>query len=160
MAVALLIVGEFAGAISRSGGGKLESFELGFEAETPREYARANPLRDHGLRLWSDTIFGSSTFSAESFIELRTVESEFPEIAKLNRTGVEAEFSKLGWKRIASSDPCVDSYRNVSSSVAATVLLWGPGRGLVILGGLSQPAKNGVDEIISTLELTPGSCAW
>lgn len=158
---ALGFVAISAHAISRSGGGKLESVDLGFEAKAPTVYTRPNSMTDAGLRLWSDTLFGFSfEISAESFIELRNLQTEFPQLAQSDRVETGTAFSKIAWVRSAHSEACIDVYRRESKTVTATILVWGPGRGVVILGGVSVTAKTAIDEIVQTLRLSPGSCGW
>lgn len=148
-------------AISRSGGGKLESAELGFIAETPEPYTRPNPLVNDGLRLWSDFVLsGGIGMSAESFVELRTIESEFPDLAKATRKGTHDMFAAIQWISKTHLDSCVDVYERKSSTVTSVAVTWAPGRGIVVLGGVSRVAVKAIDEVVATLRLTPGACGW
>ncbi len=148
-------------AISRSGGGKLESAELGFVADTPEKYPRSSALVNQGLRLWSDfVISGVIGTTAEAFVELRTIESEFPDLSKSTRSGTHALFTTIQWTAKTHPDACVDVYERKSATVTSVAVVWGPGRGIIVLGGVSQIATKAIGEIVTTLRLTPGACAW
>ncbi len=99
-------------------------------------------------------------FSAESFLELRDYKSEFQELDSLDRKDTAAGFAKQSWLKGPQPDPCVDRYQRDSATVTAIALVWGSGRGIVVLGGTSQAAKDAIDEIANGLVLTSGSCGW
>lgn len=149
-------------AISRVGGGKLESAPLGFVATAPSEYPRDVPIGDKNLRLWSNRFFaGDPKSSGESFIELRTYGDEFSNFTTLNRSATAGSFAKMTWVRsLSPADPCIDVYERTTADVSAFALVWGPGRGVIILGGVSSYARSAIDEIVQSLHLKPGSCEW
>lgn len=156
----ILIHSTWAHGISRSGGGKMESFELGFEADIPANYPRVNPVVNRGLRLWSGVTYGTPTISADSFVELREFESEFPELSTFGRTAVSDKFSDLTWTRIKHPAPCLEVFEKKTATVRSVVVLWGPGRGVVILSGRKPSSESAMDEIINSISLSPGSCQW
>lgn len=148
-------------AISRSGGGKIESRELGFTADAPATYARTNPVENSGLRLWSNTFLpGSPGFSPDAFIELRDYSSEFSQLATSDRVQTSDEFARLGWTKTTHMNACVDVYSRSSTNVTSVAIVWGPRRGMVVLGGVSSEATTAIDEIVRTLSLESGACAW
>lgn len=159
--LAVTFVAVSAGAISRSGGGRLKSTELGFETVAPETFVRSNPVANAGLRLWSNEYMpGGPVFSADSYLEVRDYKSEFSELEKLDRTDTASGFAKQSWIKGPQPDPCVDRYQRDSATVTAVALVWGSGRGIVILGGTSVAAKDAIDEIANGLVLTSGSCGW
>lgn len=147
-------------AISRSGGGKLESADLGFSASAPEAYPRANPISNQGLRLWSGMDFGGSDALANSFLEIRAFGGEFSNLISANRSATSIEFSRIGWLKNAHSDLCIDVFERDSATIHSVAIIWGSGRGIIVLGGLSKLAKDSVDEIVSTVTLLPKSCGW
>lgn len=157
---AILIYSMWAHGISRSGGGKMESFELGFEADIPANYPRVNPVVNRGLRLWSGVTYGTPTISADSFVELREFEIEFPELSTFDRPTVTDKFADLTWTRIKSPATCLEAFEKKTATVHSVVVLWGPGRGVVILSGRKPSSESAMNEIIGSISLSPGSCQW
>lgn len=70
------------------------------------------------------------------------------------------EFAKLGWTKTTHLNACVDVYSRSSTNVTSVSLVWGPGRGIVVLGGVSVEATTAIDEIVKTLNLESGACGW
>ncbi len=127
----------------------------------PESFVRSNPIAKAGLRLWSNEYRpGGPVFSADSFLEVRDYKSEFAELELLNRKDTESGFAMQSWLKGPQPDPCVDRYQRDSATVTAVALVWGSGRGIVVLGGTSQAAKDAIDEIANGLVLTTGSCGW
>jgi hypothetical protein len=145
-------------AIGRSGNGKLTDRDDRFEAQAPESYLIQQNLGQGGLRLLSPMAPGFGVMQA--YLEFRRLATEFPEFAAKSRDDWRAEFLSTGWQSMPAIDSCIEVLRFENSSTTGAVVAWGSERGVVVLAPRSPQNMNAIDEVLATLTIEAGACAW
>lgn len=148
-----------ANAIGRSGNGKIRGDEDGFETQVPRPYVVSQDIGRGALRLL-DPIRPMGSAGLASFIELRRLSVEFPELTSKTRPEFVDTFVQGTWSQVASNNPCLEVLRSESKSALAMIVAWGPGRGVVILAPRSALAEQAAAVVLHSITIDPGACSW
>jgi hypothetical protein len=157
---AVLVASASTFAIGRSGNGSgssLVSESLGFTANAPRTFPDTTPLDGEALRLRFPGVEFLNGVMVQPFIEVSPVAKFFPELHELSRGEVEAHFNLISWDKLREQG-CLDLYHQPGSQVF--VAIWGREKGISVIGPVSPNVKVGIEEILSTLELSSGACSW
>ncbi len=70
------------------------------------------------------------------------------------------EWEDVEWTKVATEDGCIDAYRMTNDTAHAAILMWGVGKGLLLVGERSNYSAEEIGRWIQTLELEEGACAW
>jgi hypothetical protein len=149
-----------AGAIGRSGNGTVSSSRTGFSAHLPPGFDSGVDIVGGKIRIWSLINDVRPGMMVRPFIELSDLDQTLPGLAGLNRAQVSEKAKNLGWMPRPPSDPCVDTYFRHEEDGDLAVAFWGPGKGLVVIGPHSPYVRIGEKEILDSLRLEAGACAW
>ena len=168
--VGLLLASPFAWPISGVGNRQIESKASGFVAQIPLDLCR-------GLICGLTEIAESSKVIIEDFsgiiyqsgiarapLKLRLVASEFtiqePNWVNLDRNEIKRTLNSLGWQALASPNLCMEVWSKMSPSDSTFVATWGRGKGLVLYGPNFPRLNQEARDLIQSIELSPGACAW
>jgi hypothetical protein len=149
-----------AGAIGRSGNGTVSSSRTGFYAQLPAGFDSGVEIVGEKFRIRSLINDVRPGMVIRSFIELSDLDQTLPGLAELNRAQVSEKAKSLGWMPRPPSDPCVDAYFRHEEDGDLAVAFWGAGKGLVMIGPHSPYVRIGEKEILDSLHLEAGACAW
>ncbi|MGZ3710685.1 MAG: hypothetical protein ACXVBE_02975 [Bdellovibrionota bacterium] len=146
--------------IGRSGNGTINSSVTGFNARSPANFGISENLSGARLRLISPMVDIRPGFVSQPFLELGEVDQLLPNLVKLERAELRSRLAELGWTVKVVGDPCIDAYIRNSEDGDLISAFWGVSKGLVVIGPHSPYVRNGEREILSTLKLEAGACAW
>ena len=122
-------------AVSRVGGGKIQSMKSGFElsvaplfktADVPQETVRC--LGPIGMIQQ-----GFQVNMGIQYFEVAEFSNEFSDATNLSKQDLVARFSKSEWKEIYSSE-CPLTMKLKNEAVTAYFVTWGNGKGFVMKG--------------------------
>jgi len=146
-------------AVSRVGGGKIQSHTSGFELTVPA------PFDD--LQTYQQGIVarGPSTISPQlgmirQFIEISEFSGEFKDAVLLSKSELVDRMSKSKWLEVPASISCAVELRLGSGNVAASLVTWGQGRGFVIKGPRSPQVERTIQAILKSVKTIHGACTW
>lgn len=159
IALAMLLAAS-AWGIGRSGNGTISSKETGFIANAPANFILSEELTGERLRLTAPVVEMKGNVPSRPFLEFGGVGQTLPVLLEAGREQARETLSSLGWRPKPHSDPCVDAYQRISEGGDHLIFLWGIGKGLGVIGPHSPYVRNGENEILRTLTLEPGACAW
>lgn len=156
--VALLALNCF--AVSRVGGGKVRSNSSGFEVQIPKSYAKTIERAETVTALGPNVYVAGQGLMPE-YIEISEFSAEFPNLVNYSEEQLENRLTANSWEVIpGANESCVAGLRFASNQVVVYALTWGSGKGVVLkaprLGGTEEAMK----EMLATLVLDTGSCAW
>jgi hypothetical protein len=146
-------------AVSRVGGGKIQSHFSGFELTITAPFDK---LLDYQGGIVAN---GPNTFSPQlgifrQFIEVSEFSSEFPDAIHLDKKSLTDRLSKSNWVENPSSISCAVELRQNHASVIAYLVTWGEGKGFVIKGPRSPQVETAMRAILASLKIENGACTW
>lgn len=133
--------------------------EDGFLAGMPPIYSIAQPMGAGNMR-YRANVFEATHPIVPSQIELLHLSSVFPEFQGQSRTDLNNKLISDGWVRLSSADPCLDLFQLSGNNTIAGLAFWGDSKGLVVRALEGHLNDGAVQAILTTLQLTPGACAW
>jgi hypothetical protein len=93
------------------------------------------------------------------FIDISEFRNEFADLTEYSSLELQERLSKSNWT-VAMDANCVLILKNINPQITAYVATWGSGKGFVLKGKTLSAVDLGMQEMIRTLKLQPGSCAW
>jgi hypothetical protein len=146
--------------VSRIGGGKVSSMSSQFEMTVSESFF---DIQQIGSVVMANGPFGmfSGGQMAQQFLQIREFSDLFSSAANLNRQETEAYFTSRGWQHEALlSNSCIDIYSYKNNSTAGFVATWGAGKGLHVVGPLTDLVMFALEDSWKTIALQPGACSW
>lgn len=158
--IPLILFSLLSHAVSRVGGGKIQSQLSDFEMELPAEY---QVLQQVGVE--QVMARGPIMYSANGgYIDLKIFISEFvhyfKNIQHLNPEDLTKWMAQANWQEFATADHCVRGFKQTNNTLASYVFTWGSGKGFVLNMANVSVSDTTVQQMLSTLRLAPGACSW
>lgn len=145
--------------VSRIGGGFIGSARTGFEAAIPSVFQSGFDEEKNLL-----TLQGYPAFTGKGFIPqwvlLKDFDLQYPDLVKLSAAELDAHLREQGFKEIATSHDCIRAWSKRTFSAETLLLAWGPGKGVVATSNRTPLAQEGLQRILSTIQLTRDVCEW
>jgi len=146
-------------AVSRVGGGKIQSHFSGFELVMTAPFDK---LQDYQGGIVAN---GPNTFSPQlgmfrQFIEISEFSDEFKDAVLLSKNELVDRMSKSKWIEVPASITCAVELRQDHGNVAASLVTWGQGRGFVIKGPRSPQVERTIQAILKSVKTINGACTW
>ncbi len=154
-----------AGAISRVGNSSIVDEATRFRSDYPAGFAIFRALADgSALELQTPPRFSWPTGEPRSYkLRLQRFERLFPDLVNLSAENIREVFlaqpEKLWWE-LRTADDCLLGFASEEGSLYQVVTTWGGGRGLVLLGEKDPDVQRGMREILRSMRLGEGACAW
>lgn len=156
--VGLLIAAPTAFGISRIGNGSLQSDTLGFSILPPQHYSLLQSLGPESVRLLDPNSAFSNFGRGLDMLDIRDFVVEYPEFQKKSIEELRDILISTNWS--VDERACFTVYKKLSQSTQTTIVHWGKGLGVVLIGELS-PSKNlEMQKMIESFRLTRGDCQW
>lgn len=157
----LLFLAQGTFAVSRVGGGKVQSQSSGFEMSVPLGYDRVESYGIDAVIAKGPQAYIRNQGVVELFVRIAEFEREFPDAKKMTAPELSQRFTLAGWQQVTEFNfPCVLIFTRNQGSLVSYIATWGAGKGFVLNG----PAMDSVDismrEMLGTLKLEAGSCSW
>jgi len=145
--------------VSRIGGGKISSASSQFEMTVSEFFFDIQQISSMVVANGPFSMFGGQM--GQQFLQIREFSDLFSSAANLNRQETEAYFTSRGWQREAQhSNSCIDIYSYKNNSTAGFVATWGAGKGLNVVGPLTDLVVFALEDSWKTITLQPGACSW
>ena len=148
------------GAVSRVGGGKVRSQSSGFELQTSQQFAQIKNIGAEAVRIEGPPVYIAGRGVAAQFVDITEFRSDFHDLADLNREELRQRLSNSLWQELSSPHECVLTMKNANPQIAAVIATWGDGKGFVLKGQRLPDVERAVQDMLSTLQIDPGACAW
>lgn len=158
ISVIVLFISVCAFPVSRIGGGKVGSLSSNFEMEVAAPFTDLKQLSETVLANGPPGI-GPNGFSSQ-FIEIREFREYFSEIENSSKLETQTFFAARGWEQNQSIKTCVEAYAFENATATGAALTWGSGKGVILQGPATANVKIAIQQMIVTLKLLPGACAW
>ncbi len=145
-------------AIGRTGnGGSVADFTDGFQADVPANYQAGldRNIPNEGLMITDP--FGLR-FNPSS-IQFRKFSVEFANLAQLTRAEISNYFTNNNWRKFRVENSCIEVFKITNSTASNVAAVWGPTRGVVILGTAPE-LETQLIGIAKSIELKDGACSW
>jgi len=161
------VTGPYSHAISRVGNGYVIDEISEFVAELPKTIIESRSLPDNGIVLYLNPGLGDLLQTHEfqmngpKVLEINTFSAKYPDLVSLSKENIRERLLQgpLSWTELAASD-CALAFSVTTQTAVNMVILWGNGKGIVLVGPRSSSVQNAVLQIWQTLSLKPGACAW
>ena len=156
----LLVAALSAQAVSRIGGGKIQSVRSGFEMNISGLFKIADIQNDsvRCLRPVSINQRGLTSSMGTQFFEISEFSNEFADATSLSAEKIVARFEKSGWKKI-SSPSCQVVMKLHTNGAIAYLATWGSGKGFVMKGTPTAQTEQVMREALTSLTIS-GGCSW
>lgn len=148
------------GAVSRVGGGKVRSQSSGFEMQTPQYFAQLKDIGTQAVRAEGPAVYISGRGVTNQFVDITEFRSDFPDLVSMNRAEIRQRLEASRWQELPASQGCVLVMKNANPQIAAVIATWGNGKGFVLKGRNLPDVNTAMQEMLTTLSIEPGSCAW
>lgn len=158
--VALFFTASFAGAVSRIGGGKIQSVSSGFEMNVNLLFSPADIQNDSVRCLGPISVIqrGANATMGTQYFEVSEFAREFPDATSANSQELITRFEKSGWKA-QPSENCNTVLRLRTDGAVAYIVTWGSGKGFVMKGTPTAQTEQAMREALLSLKIN-GGCAW
>lgn len=158
LAVALLALNCF--AVSRVGGGKVRSNSSGFEIQIPKSYGKTTE-RAKTVTALGPNVYVAGQGLMPEYINISEFSDEFPDVVNYSAEQLKKRLIANNWEVVpVASESCVIGFRFASNQVVVYALTWGAGKGIILKAPRVGGTENSMLEMLATLSLEPGSCAW
>ncbi len=149
-----------AAAVSRVGGGKVRSNSSGFEIQIPNSYSRTAE-RAEAVTALGPNVYVAGQGLVPEYVTISEFYAEFPNLVQYSAAQLEAHLTARNWELVPlDGDNCVSALRFASRQVIVYALTWGNGKGVVLKAPQVGQTENAIKQMLSTLALDNGSCAW
>ncbi len=148
------------GAVSRVGGGKVRSQSSGFEMLTPKHFAHLKDIGAKAVRAEGPAVYISGHGVTNQFVDITEFRSDFSDLASMTRKELHARLSGSRWTELSDPLDCVLIMKNNNPQITAIIATWGNGKGFVLKGRNLPDVNTAMQEMLTTLSIEPGSCAW
>jgi hypothetical protein len=155
-----LMLASIGHAVSRVGGGKIQSLESGFEFSIDSAFKTSQVTEDSVQCLGPVGIIRQETTvsAGTQYFEVSEFRTEFPDATALTKKELIARFEKSNWQA-AQSQACELVLRSYSPGIVAYIVTWGSGKGFVIKGTDSADTQRAIQKAFETLKVT-SECQW
>lgn len=151
--------------ISRVGNSVIADPELGFQAQIPPNFFDVRRLSQDGIRLSTSVpgmMFLGSFVPTNASLDLYPLASEYPDLPDAGRDEALAYFRGRGaaWTEISIHESCILALTAVNEGTTTTVIAWGERKGIVIIGAPQARVEAALTQLVDSLRLDGGQCAW
>lgn len=146
-------------AVSRVGGGKVKSQSSGFELELPAPFTYSEDIAGLRVKALGPVVFVANKGMISQYVEISEFHDDFAEVVNLSAQELNTRFTTNNWTALGNSRECVLILRNQSPSIAAYIVTWGSGKGLVLKGPRLPDVEKAMQSMLESLSIT-GGCAW
>lgn len=151
---------DLSGAVSRVGGGKVSSQSSGFQMQVPPHFSNLKSIGNAAVRAEGPAVYKSGIGVTSQFVDITEFQSEFPDLTDYRREQIQQRLSESRWQEVSSHQDCALIMKSTNSQIVAIIATWGKGKGFVLKGPRLSEVDRAMQEMLSTLTLEPGSCAW
>lgn len=156
----VLLLALSASAVSRVGGGKVRSNSSGFEIQVPKSYGKTKEQAD-GVTALGPNVYVAGQGLVPEYVNISEFYLEFPDLVTYSPEELETRLTANRWEVIpAEAHSCIVSLRFASNQIVVYALTWGNGKGVVMKAPKVGATEDAIKEMLATLTLDPGSCAW
>lgn len=182
LGVVCLCLGQTTFAISQVGNGRLVDPTTGFEVDIPAEFSYVDAGTDlrADLRSAPQTVVQYDPTTNQPTVQqlpvdihVRLFGNEYPAEDSLpnKRSAIRLEIhdyfmndSNLVWMPFPMRENCVEAFTAESAKDRSGgyqgIALWGNGKGIVIYGDHHERVQRGIRDLLTSLTLASGACAW
>ncbi|WP_413586244.1 hypothetical protein [Bdellovibrio sp. HCB274] len=147
------------GAVSRVGGGKINSLSSGFEMDAPESFLNIKATGRDSVRAEGPPTYVMGRGVMTQFIDIGEFRNEFPDFVDYSANDIQSRLERSAWSVVSNSD-CILIMKSNDPQITAYIATWGLGKGFVLKGRSLPDVDKAMTGFINSLVLTPGSCAW
>ena len=150
-----------------NGNGSFVSSNGNFEIQLPSNFQTDRKLED-GIRLQGLPIFvktpGSLSIGAQTMkpqtLNVLDLSKEVPDIKDLNKDQVAKWLNQHRYQILPTESRCVIARTVKRNGLSTTIVQWGKNQGITISSEQTPTTDRSVDEILRSLKIYKGECAW
>ncbi len=158
--ITLLIAGTtLARAVSRVGGGKINSLSSEFEMVIPQAFMNLSATGSQSVRAEGPPVYVLGRGVTQQFVDVTEFKDEFADFTNYSALEIRDTLEQSSW-RVVSENGCALIMKNNDPRIVAYIGTWGAGKGFVLKGYNLPGVDQAMIDLLGSLKITPGSCAW